>query len=286
MKNEKMPNNKVKRRFYTALYSCAGALLVAAAFISAINSKNADNDTAPEVKIENAAGSDAREVNNSTDKSYRQNENAAEPKNTTKGKAADDDLKNTEPAEQNTQNTQTAKTNEESEPESETQSQDVSEKNTNTSNPPKEEKVFSLFDDSKEMSWPVAGKIVMDYSVETAVFDKTLEQYRTNDSICISAPEGTDVKAAAEGVVENIFEDNENGKSIVINHGNGWMTTYSQLENNLLVEVGQVVAEGDVIGKIGEPTNYSVALGAHLDFKLTKDNESTDPKLVLAQYDE
>ena len=42
---------------------------------------------------------------------------------------------------------------------------------------------LSLFDDSQEMIWPVSGQIVMDYSVETGIFDRTLEQYRTNERI-------------------------------------------------------------------------------------------------------
>lgn len=146
-----------------------------------------------------------------------------------------------------------------------------------------EEKTFTLFDDTKEMSWPVSGQIVMDYSTETAIFDKTLEQYRTNDSICISAPEKTPVLASAEGVVEKVFKDEESGNTIVLNHGNGWLSTYSQLEDNILVAVGQIVDEGEKIANIGSPTSYSLALGPHLDFKITKNDESSDPKLVLAE---
>ncbi len=149
-----------------------------------------------------------------------------------------------------------------------------------------EAKVFSMFNESQEMTWPVSGQIVMDYSTETAIYDKTLELYRTNDSICISSPEGTDVMASSEGIVENIFTDNENGKTVVINHGNGWMSTYSQLQEEVNVAVGQVVKEGEFIGKIGSPSNYSVLLGPHLNFKITKDNTSSDPKLVLAQIEE
>ncbi len=149
-----------------------------------------------------------------------------------------------------------------------------------------EAKVFSMFDESQEMTWPVSGQIVMDYSTETAIYDKTLDQYRTNNSICISSPKGTEVLASAEGVVENIFNDNENGKTIVINHGNGWLSTYSQLEEEIKVAVGDIVKEGEVIAKIGEPTNYSILLGPHLNFKITKDNVSSDPKLVLAQLEE
>lgn len=145
---------------------------------------------------------------------------------------------------------------------------------------------LSLFDDSQEMIWPVSGQIVMDYSVETGIFDRTLEQYRTNDSICISAPMGTDVMAASDGTVTAITKDKVDGVTVELDHGNGWRTTYSQLQDNLAVSEGQAVYRGDVIGKVGKPTGYSSALDCHLDFSVFKDDVATDPKLVLAQLDE
>lgn len=144
---------------------------------------------------------------------------------------------------------------------------------------------FNLFDVSKEMTWPVSGQIVMNYSTDTAIYDKTLDLYRTNDSICISAPEGTDVLASADGIIEKIFVDNEKGNSVVINHGNGWISTYSQLTENLNVSVGQVVDMGEQIGQVSLPSNYSVLLGPHLDFTVKKDDLSSDPLLVLAQIE-
>ncbi len=142
------------------------------------------------------------------------------------------------------------------------------------------EPLYTLFDDTKEMLWPVSGPIIMDYSVETGIFDKTLEQYRTHDSLCISAAAGESVVAAADGVVMSITQNDEKGKSVSIDHGNGWCTTYSQIDNISLAE-GQIVKQGDVIGCIAQPTKYSSALGSHLDFAVTLDNMPTDPKLVL-----
>ena len=149
-----------------------------------------------------------------------------------------------------------------------------------------EEKIFSLFDESQDMSWPFSGNVVKNYDMETAVYDKTLDQYKVSDSICISAPVGTEVKASAEGIVENIFVDDENGQTVVINHGNGWLSTYGQLEENVSVAVGDIVKENDIIGKIASPSKYGIALGPHLDFKILKDNVSYDPNKLLVQLDE
>ncbi len=142
---------------------------------------------------------------------------------------------------------------------------------------------LSLFDDSQEMEWPVSGQIVMDYSTDTGIYDRTLEQYRTNDSICIAAEAGTEVCAAADGIITAITNDRISGVTVSVDHGNGWSSTYSQLEENLAVSEGEAIHKGDKIGTVANPTNYSVALGPHLEFSVLNDETPTDPKLVLAQ---
>ncbi|WP_317368060.1 M23 family metallopeptidase [uncultured Tyzzerella sp.] len=156
----------------------------------------------------------------------------------------------------------------------------------NSTSAKQDDKVFSLFDDEQEMSWPVFGNIVSKFDMTTSVYDKTLDQYKVSDSICIAAPVGTDVKATAEGIVENIFVDDELGQTVSINHGNGWVSTYSQLEENVSVSVGDIVDEGQIIGKVSNPSKYGVALGSHLDFKVLKDDTPKDPTEVLTQQNE
>lgn len=139
------------------------------------------------------------------------------------------------------------------------------------------------FDNDLKLEWPVAGDIVMDYSIDQAIYDVTLDQYRTNDSVCISAEVGKEIKSAGAGVVEFVGKDNENGETVVINHNNGWKTTYSQLGEDVAVNVGDNVKAGQTIGSIGNPTIYGVGLGSHLDFKVTRDDQSIDPKVALAE---
>ena len=66
--------------------------------------------------------------------------------------------------------------------------------------------------------YPVTGETVMPYSVDKAVYDPTLDQYRTNDTLCIAAEAGTEVKAAADGTVAEIKEDDESGRTLVLEH--------------------------------------------------------------------
>ena len=56
---------------------------------------------------------------------------------------------------------------------------------------------------------PLEGemKVVLGYSTDHAIYDPTLEQYRTNASVSLSAKKGTEVKAAADGVVKDEIDD-------------------------------------------------------------------------------
>jgi len=143
---------------------------------------------------------------------------------------------------------------------------------------------FVFFDDKTQtMEWPLAGNIIMDYNTEKLVYDKTLEQYRTNDSISLAAQVGTQVKASADGVVAMIRNTPEEGNTVVINHGPNWSTIYSQLQDNLLIHEGDIVKKGQVIGGVSTPTKYEILLGSHLNFRVVHESECVNPKLVLAQ---
>lgn len=145
------------------------------------------------------------------------------------------------------------------------------------------EPIFRYYTGESRLNWPVSGEVVMDYSMDRTVYDRTLDQYRTNDTLCIAAPGGTPVKAAAEGVVTRVGYTRTDGNEVVIDSGNGWTTTYSQLQDGVLVKEGDIVNEGQVLGGVASPTIYKVILGNHLGLKIEKDDEPIDPKTVLVQ---
>lgn len=130
-------------------------------------------------------------------------------------------------------------------------------------------------------SYPLQGEVVLPYSIDHAIYDPTLEQYRTNASISISAEKGTAVKAAADGTVQEIAEDAESGKVITIAHGDGWLTTYGQLADTVKVQKGERVTKGQTIGSLDTPTKYGVALGSHLEFAMEQNGQPKNPAEYL-----
>ncbi|WP_317855316.1 M23 family metallopeptidase [Chakrabartyella piscis] len=141
----------------------------------------------------------------------------------------------------------------------------------------------ALASDPLAFVFPVDGDVVMTYSVETAIFDPTLAQYRTNDSISLSAAVGTEVYASETGVVKEIQKDEQRGTSLVVAHADGWLTTYSQLAADISVSVGETVSKGQKLGTVGEPTKYTIALGEHLEFAMEQDGVSQNPEAVATK---
>ena len=141
--------------------------------------------------------------------------------------------------------------------------------------------LFEFFDISQRMEWPVLGDVVMGFSPDRLIYDRTLAQYRTNDTISIAAEMGSQVLSASAGIVHFVGNTHELGNYVVINHGNGWATTYGQLQDGVLVRAGDVVRAGQPIGGIGSPTICSVLLGNHVNFRVENNGVVVDPRTVL-----
>ena len=62
--------------------------------------------------------------------------------------------------------------------------------------------------------------------------------------------------------------------------GNGYSLVYGQLEN-LNLEVGDFVSQGEVIGTIAKPTKYYTVEGSNLYFQVLEDGKTINPMLLL-----
>jgi murein DD-endopeptidase MepM/ murein hydrolase activator NlpD len=91
--------------------------------------------------------------------------------------------------------------------------------------------------------------------------------------IDIVAPQGTDVQASADGVVARANRSPDLGKVLEIAHGYGYVTRYAHL-NELLVERGERVTHGDLIGRVGS-TGRST--GPHVHYEVFRDGRRVNP---------
>lgn len=97
----------------------------------------------------------------------------------------------------------------------------------------------------------------------------------------IAAPTGAPVKAPWAGVV-TLAEDDlfYSGGTIILDHGYQVNTTYLHL-SSVDVQVGDVIEQGQVIGKVGATGR---ATGPHLDWRVNWGNERLDPALLPKLY--
>ncbi len=109
------------------------------------------------------------------------------------------------------------------------------------------------FGEGEKLQFPVAGEVLLNYSMDKAIYFSTMQQYRYNPSVVIAAKEGETVTAAADATVKKVYHDAQTGDSILFDLGNGYELTYGQL-TNITLEEGQQVKAGDVVGKVAAPT--------------------------------
>src|SRR3989304_5952441 len=95
--------------------------------------------------------------------------------------------------------------------------------------------------------WPVRGYISSGFGDRESPFDSGNEFH---EGIDISAPSGSTVAAAAEGVVTFAARNNDLGNAVTIDHGYGIVSRYGHM-SEISVHIGQKVRAGERIGAVG-----------------------------------
>jgi murein DD-endopeptidase len=123
-----------------------------------------------------------------------------------------------------------------------------------------------------QLSWPVAPGTQV-----TSPFGwrnhPILGRTQFHTGVDLSVPEGTQVKAVADGVVRRASEDSVNGRVVIIDHGYGVSTAYCH-NSRLRVFAGQAVSAGEVIADSGT-TGRST--GPHVHYQVELGGRPTDP---------
>lgn len=167
--------------------------------------------------------------------------------------------------------TQQETTESETEPEDETEPSTMEpEKSEDTAKP--QEKSFFM---------PVEGEILNEFSGGELVKSKTTGAWQTHNGIDISAAPGDSVKAAGSGTVAAVDNDPLWGITVTIDHGNGIITRYSNLNEGVTVQVGQEISGGEEIGAVGETADIETSEQSHLHFETVKNGSYANPLEII-----
>ena len=124
---------------------------------------------------------------------------------------------------------------------------------------------------------PLEGEPVAVYSMECLSYNETTRDWRVHAGMDLAAEAGTEVKAAADGEVYTVYEDDEMGMTVVIRHDEGYTTQYASLAADVPVKAGDKVTLGQTIGAVGSTALMESALGDHVCFRVTCNGEIVDP---------
>jgi murein DD-endopeptidase MepM/ murein hydrolase activator NlpD len=118
--------------------------------------------------------------------------------------------------------------------------------------------------------WPVDGRVTSPFGYRIHPIFKVR---RMHTGIDLSGSMGTPIRAGDTGVVIQAGLRGGYGKTVVISHGGGLTSLYAHM-SSIGVSVGQSVARGDIIGKVGS-TGYST--GPHLHFEIRVNGGPVNP---------
>lgn len=129
-----------------------------------------------------------------------------------------------------------------------------------------------------EMIPPVEGNIIIPFSDNQLIFSKTMNDYRIHTGIDIKAPVLSRVYAVEDGITAEVKDDSLMGKTIIIDHENGFKSIYKNLSSAEMVNIGDSVKKGSVISGVGESAITEIKEESHLHFELEKDGIKVNPE--------
>jgi murein DD-endopeptidase MepM/ murein hydrolase activator NlpD len=108
-----------------------------------------------------------------------------------------------------------------------------------------------------------------------------LKRFRAHLGTDFAAPKGRTIYAAGDGRIEFVGIKGGYGKTIMINHGNGYKTLYAH-QNAFAkgIKQGQNIKKGELIGYVG---NTGLSSGPHLHLGLYKNGNAIDAMSVITK---
>ena len=130
------------------------------------------------------------------------------------------------------------------------------------------------------MLWPVKGEALIAFSPEHAIYHKTLDSYRTSDSVYLAGEVGGPVTMAADGIVKAVKEELKTGTTVTVCVSEKYEIIYGML-SGVTVKEGDFVEAGTVFASVAEPTRYYAEDGNGVYVQVLEQGEPVNPMMFL-----
>ncbi len=120
----------------------------------------------------------------------------------------------------------------------------------------------------RALAWPLEGVLSGRFGLRNG---------NPHDGIDVAAPEGTAIRAAADGAVLYAGTQRGYGNLVILRHAGGLITIYAHNQKNLVRE-GDRVRVGEEIALVGRTGR---ATGPHCHFEVRQGTKPRDPLLFL-----
>ena len=115
------------------------------------------------------------------------------------------------------------------------------------------------------------------------VYNSSMNQWRTHDGMDFFADAGTNVLAITDGTVLSVEHTQLEASVITLEHAGGLVSVYKGLSGDILLEEGDTVKSGDVIGSVAASMPRERSEGAHLHLELRQNGSLIDPITILPE---
>ena len=119
--------------------------------------------------------------------------------------------------------------------------------------------------------------ILKNASMTELQYNETMRRWESHKMVTLAAPLGTPVLATFAGTVTSIRDHTMYGRQITIQHRDGLVTVYSNLDRDTKVTEGQNVEKGLQIGQVGQTSNIEFTATPHLRVEVFRDGLRVDP---------
>ncbi|MGQ9577726.1 MAG: murein hydrolase activator EnvC family protein [Candidatus Aminicenantales bacterium] len=116
---------------------------------------------------------------------------------------------------------------------------------------------YRIEEEKGKLPWPVFGSIVGQFGLQV---DPKYNTKTRNSGIDISCKKGSPVKAIGKGVVSYADFFMGQGLMVIVEHGGGFHSIYSRLDE-LKVHSGRMVDAGDIVGLSSDVLHFELRIG-------------------------